>query len=151
MKKTNIILLFIAVMAITLGSCSKDGTDGIDGADGNANVFSQIISINGSDWTYDANAEMFYYDFNTNLLSAPIIDNGCAILYLESGNNVWMALPYLTMGFAATYNTLEIITGGDPTTTTYTFKLVVIEGNAISKNINLNNYNEVKNFYNLKD
>ena len=97
---------------------------------------------------------MYAVDRTSDLLTQAIIDSGSAHLYLEAGEDMWLALPYRTMGFGVGINNLGIITeGSGVTTSTIIFKLVVIEGNMKSKSINVDftNYNEVKEAFNLID
>jgi hypothetical protein len=150
MKMNNLILSLIMLISIALLSgCQKEGPAG---KDGNANVKTEIIKVYGNEWGF---SDPFYgVDKTSDLLTQDIIDNGSVHLYLEAGDGIWMALPYQTMGFGYAVNDLAILTeGSGVTTSTMTFKLVVIQGNMQPKSMDLDfaDYNAVKEYFGLKD
>lgn len=105
-----------AIMLITsfsLVSCEgEEGPQGPPGED--ANVNTEIFNVAGEEWEEDGS--MYVVEKTSDLLTQEIIDNGSAHLYLKANadaeNDVWIALPYQTMGFAVTVNNLVILTEG---------------------------------------
>ena len=141
-------LLMLVSLIVILSSCEKE--EGLDGKDGNANVKTEIIEIYGYEWEH--NDPFYGVDKSSSLLTADIIRNGSSHLYLESSEDVWIALPYSTMGFGVGIGEVGIFTEGDVINQTTTLKLVVISGimQAKSSNVNFNDYNEVKEVFNIR-
>jgi hypothetical protein len=147
-------LLILSVVIFTLTSCEKkEGPQGPAGNDGNANVKTEIITVLDSEW--EINGALFVVDKTSDLLTQDIIKNGLGLLYYEIVDDMWVALPYATIGFGIAENDLGIWTEESTglTSETSTFKLVVIEGNmqSVSKNVDLSDYNSVKEYFNLTD
>ena len=145
--------LIISLVVFGLTSCEKEeGPQGPAGEDGNANVKTEIVKVFGYEWEQDGS--LYVVDKTSDLLTQDIIDNGSAHLYLEAGEGMWIALPYLTMGFGVGVDDLGIWTEGSSVTSqTTTYKLVVIEGNlkTTNKNVDFNDFNSVKEYYKLED
>jgi hypothetical protein len=156
MKKLNYLFIISIIGAVMFGTgCTKDGEQGPQGTagvDGNANVKTEKIIIYGNEWGY---SEPYYVvDKTSDLLTQDIVDNGSTHLYFEIEEGTWLALPYQTMGFGISVNSVGILTeGAEVIDATTVFKLVVIEGNIQSKaaDVDFNDYNAVKEYYNLED
>jgi hypothetical protein len=170
MKKTAITTI-MAAFALTLGltftSCKKGdtgpaGTNGTNGTNGNANVVSSTVTTSG--WSY--NAPSWKVSFTYAAITQAVIDKGAVLVYAKVGN-AYNQLP-LTFYPAATYSsTWEVSTylGGIDVIATdsdltqpanpgsWTFKIVVMTASArlAHPNLNLKNYNEVKQAFNLVD
>jgi hypothetical protein len=178
MKNSFFTLLFVAAVTFII-SCTKEGPEGpqgiqgptgpqgiqgIPGQDGNANVNSYTYNVYLNDWTLDA------ADYGINLLvpeiTQSILDNGAVLVYMGVGSGSWVSLPYIVwnVGYASQY--LPIISVGKVTIWKTdsdffqtdnpgdkTFKVIVIAGSGFSampSNIDLNNYEEVAGYLNLK-
>jgi hypothetical protein len=149
-------LLILSLVSFGLTSCEKEegpqGPPGPAGEDGNANVKTEIVTFSASEWVQDGS--FYAVGTSSDLLTQKTVGSGSAHLYLEAGEDLWAALPYYGIGFGVTVNTLTIIAESPFTPNpVMTFKLVVIEGNMnkSSNNVDFNNYNAVKDYYNLDD
>ena len=144
MFKTNrlVAMVLVIVFSVLIIGCSGADSDGVK---------TEIIKVYGYDWTLSGSTYMVVK--TSDILTQDIIDNGSAHLYLEAGEDIWMALPYLTMGYIVALNEIGIMTEGSVTSSTNTFKLVVIEGTMQTETsgVDFNNYNEVKEYFNLND
>jgi hypothetical protein len=140
-RKLSLVLLSM-ITIISLISCGMETEEEV--------VTTEVIRVFGNEWSYSD--PLYIVDKSSDLLTQDIVDNGSAHLYLEMGDGMWMALPYSTMGYGVTLDDLGIWTEGSSVTSqTTTFKLVVIEGTMQTDNVDFNNYNEVKEHYNLND
>ena len=157
--------LIVVAVIFSFSSCKKEeGPQGPPGKDGNANVKTQIITVTPGEW--NTNNSTLYVIKDVSIITSDIANSGAVMVYLKATNSSsYQALPYTWPGnnerimrFWYSKGSLEIDiyeeNGPASTpTSTYTFKVVAIEGNLAEKNtnVNYNNYNEVKEYYNLKD
>ena len=155
---------FLIAGATTFSNCEKvtvTGPAGEDGKDGNANVVSS--SITSGSWSFVSPS--WSQSFTYSAITQDILDNGAVLVYVASGVNYYQ-LPYTfypTSSYSRTYNYVHylgglkvFVTDSDLITTepgTLEFKVVVIEASFLMKNpnVDLNNYQEVKKAFNLKD
>ena len=174
MKKTikTISMVFAGLaltMGLTLTSCKKGdtgpaGTPGINGKDGNANVVSS--SIKSSAWTYNATDKNWEISFTYATITQSIIDKGAVLVYMKvgSGYNQLPLTYYPTENYSTTLevNTYvggvtilaqdsDLTQGNNPGE--QTFKIVVIAASQLVKHpeVDLTNYKEVKNTFNIID
>jgi len=168
--KIKKIIAIAAIFGVFVG-CQKAqkgeaGTPGIDGKNGNANVTS--ITLNATSWSWDATN---YWRSATwsgiSQLTANVVNNGAVMLYQNDGSGNFIALP-LTGNITATVqehdffkygvNTIQVVIENsdlsDPNPpTSLSYKLVCIPQAIIKSNpnIDIRNYNEVKQVLNLQD
>jgi len=155
------------------GINGQDGTPGAQGPvgqDGNANVVSKTFTATQISWTdktiYGTNYKVA--TLNMPEITQNIIDNGAVLVY--GGffwESPWSALPisffetgktsYYTYGIATGKVTLRVhnSTNAVPSTPGIPFRVVVIEGKAAGKarsnGVNLNDYEQTKAYFNLKE
>lgn len=132
------------------------------------NIKSTIVTLNTSNWLYGN--PYYYATINWGEITQDIVDNGTVLVFMKgNSNNYWYALPFVwyinssyseSLTYEYTTGSVEIdVYDSDLTATAYIypnpFKIVVIsnagrkemEANHIDKN----NYQQVKNFFNLTD
>ena len=150
--------------ATTFSNCAKDGAvgpAGKDGNDGNANVVSS--SITSGSWSFVSPSWSQYFTYSA--ITQDILNNGAVLVYVAEGVNYYQ-LPYTfypSSSYSRTYNYVHYLGGlkvyvtdsdlNTPEPGTLKFKVVVIEASGLMKNpnVDLNNYQEVKKAFNLKD
>lgn len=104
MRKTIFSKLFAAAIffTLTLAACEGPegprgprGEDGLDGQDGNANVKSEIFTINQEHWVESDDFGVWYHVRETNLMTQDIVDYGAVLFYMKDANgiNSWLSLP----------------------------------------------------------
>lgn len=171
--KNTLIYAFPILVIILLISCSgedgavgpsgADGQNGENGIDGNANVTTVLLE--------NTSLNIGSNSLSVNAITQEILDYGAVLVYVRvsSTPNIWYPLPYseddvqISIG-AITQN--EIIINSSVITFVLDIKLVIIAGNntATSKNsnneilaslekngIDVNNYNQLAEFYNLEE
>lgn len=155
-------LFLLSIIAICLISCAKDGKDGIngeagkDGINGNANVINtQNYTVTSTQWT--AFGTGWSADINVPEITSQIAASGAVFVYGQVGSE-WISLPYTigTESWAVSFGTSTVgllVSKTDASQAanpgTVVFRVVIIPSNKIVEDINYNNYNEVKGFYNL--
>ena len=153
------------VLATMVSSCAKDGETGPagkDGKDGNANVNSKEFTI--TNWIKDG--DKYKGTISYSVITADIVNNGAVLVYISNGSGGYIAMPisFLSNGYLYMYTPVfyegGVTVWASSTKTSYsgpnsgTFKVVAIDGKSIKKAktvIDLNNYQEVKNYFNLSD
>jgi hypothetical protein len=159
------LILFLGA-AMTLNNGCKKGKDGEPGKDGSANVFSHTYSIPA----WSSTSSYYYADLYFAELTSSNINTASVQVYFGTVSGEWTALPYTEyasvnywMKFTTTVNNIEIqwwhntvTLGSNPVTyygATSQFKVVVIPPSALQANsdLDLRNYNEVKERFKLKD
>lgn len=175
--KTNLKFIMIALFSIALTSCSpedgKDGVDGVDGEqgipgqDGNANVTSYLfeaITFNiGDNGPYDVPA-----------ITEEILANGVVLGYVSVVDPRWFPLPYIKDDDQLSINYIDIgsvVINSNFDSAFLDLRIVVIQGNpgnggksgegkALKQTIydelktagvDINSYDAVVNYYNLKN
>lgn len=170
MKKQILILASVVLVSTMLfNGCTKEGqqgpqgiqgAQGTSGKDGSANVQSISITIHSWDWKYSSTYKQWYYNYSnsSNYQSA-------VIGYVMSGNGK-QVLPYVDNVSSVRYTMATYLFGippsiqfqftnyNSPTTAPSSdeyFYLVIIPPamKKANSNVNLNNYEEVKKYYNL--
>jgi len=158
----TLIILFI----VSIFNGCKKGKDGEPGKDGNANVKTHTFSV--SPWS--SNSSRWYSQVSVPELTSDNINSAAVQVYISITSNNWIAIPntYVAStdyfwGYVTAVNTVEVRwdyngigIGSDPNTiygATVQVKVVVIPPAMIKSNpnVNLNNYNEVKETFKIKD
>ena len=156
-------LFVLSLWMISLLSCTKEGPAGPKGEDGNANVKTYKYTIKTDEW--QGSGGNYYHEESIPEITEDIYENGDVRVYIKSNNSEqYQALPYTWISnpnyqYIAKYwygvGSLKIqVVFNDPNNTvTWDFevKVVIIEGNAVNKNVDYNNYESVKIYYGLKD
>jgi hypothetical protein len=141
-------------------SCKKEGPPGKDGKDGNPTVISSLVTVNSGQWTYQAPS--YHVNIQYSAITQDIINKGAVLVYNQY-NNTSTALPYTAFypnysrlyDFTAYNGGLYIyVTDSDLTQPSnpgnLQFKIVVIPSSSLPLyNIDLADYNQVVNYYNL--
>ncbi len=163
--KTKYALVCFSIALLTFSSCKKEGPAGKDGEDGNANV--QSVQLINASWMW---SNSLYWSTSTwnniSILTSAVNNSGAVMLYEADGAGGWIAVPYsYNLGnnvtehhfytYAAGTVTVYIEESDDsnPNASGGTFKLVCIPSSARMANpdVDLNNYNEVKKAFHLKE
>ncbi len=171
----NFYILLIAVIPLLFTSCAKDGQIGPEGpqgppgADGIINISSFYYTLYENNWSefgepgigfgYSAvmdfpeitedvlnyGAVLVYLYQDGNLYSLPIT-------FVNSGDGGYMTSIWVTLQLEQIVVTFQDSDGLTVNPGTQEFKVVIIDGSiVIPQSLNLNNYEEVKNYFNLKD
>ena len=168
MKKSNLIYLFVAV-SLYFAGCAKDGDTGpqgpagTNGKDGNANVHTQIFTVNN--WYYDAPS--YGVDIVDTQITQDIADYGVVMVYVSNGGGGWTALPftdYPSATYSSTYVFVHYFQGVTVWKTdsdltqplfpgSFTFKVVTISESLRIANPHVNylDYKSVQLAFGLKD
>ena len=156
------------------GPQGSQGPQGPQGQQGEAPISDATYSVNSGSWegpyTMPTGGYVYKSDIYTSLISSDIKNNGVVLVYRKlsysDGSYSWAALPY-----AEVYNSdktrlwsFEVFTGcvrilvqnTDDEQHTYggsTFRIVTISASRLAqhRNIDLNNFNEVKSVFNLSE
>ncbi len=153
-------MAILSVAMIVFG-CSKDGEKG---ADGNANVQSVTATVTPSQWVFNSSNNMWSYDYSTNLITASTLSSGLVNCYFfDSQSGGYTAMPCnvsgfnFLFGFNAGVIKFSLGTSGSTNlsnsrpSSNISFRIVIVPSASGKMNINWNNYEEVKNKFNLKD
>lgn len=104
MSKISFFSLILACAMVTTG-CKKDegpmGPQGPAGANGNANVQSEIITVEASEWTGSA-ASGFTAEKETTVITEDIAINGAVLCYSANVDSSYTPLP--TSLYAGTFS-----------------------------------------------
>ena len=168
-------LLPLASLSILLliASCKKEGPQGPAGKDGNANVVSSNTVVL-SNWSsvYDDGTDFLYSSTVTwPTITQDVKDRGVVMVYYHDNTTTnWTAVPYSEAGTGYSYSmNLDVAVGavnisfegydntGSPGASAlnglFTVRLVAIPASArqANPNVNLKDYNAVKQAYHLND
>ena len=156
--------IFIAC-GLMFTSCKKGdtgpkGDTGSAGTNGAANIQNYQVSVNSTDWSWDALYKEWYYNYPSTASSQSAI-----MAYVISGNGEEV-LPYYSQIYGTTTSFSSYLFSSpskimfkyyDGTTTlarpstSMSIRLVIIPPAMIKPNVNVKNYAEVKAAYNLQD
>lgn len=169
-KLTTIATVLLTLMlALTNVGCKKEagpkGDTGPAGTNGNANVKSQTSTV--STWSWDGAGYYNFSNINVPSLTSDIANTGAVMVYLQTTSGEWAALPRtialtsaptsMNQRFVYTTGNVKIIIQNSdltqPTSSSIVFKIVCIAstGMIAHPNVNLLNYNDVKNTFKLQD
>lgn len=165
--KTSKSIFAICVVALILTSCEKgdtgpQGAPGLQGQAGNANVHTANYTIS----SLSTGSNYKYKNLYPSMITSDIINNGAVMAYLYTSSG-WAAMPYTILvnssvqqfyrGYVSTGKYYLKINNSDSSTPSvsvpFSFKIVTIDGlaRASHPDVNLNNYEEVKEAFNLID
>lgn len=111
MKKA---FLFMAMAAISFTACKKGdtgpqgpqgvaGTNGTNGTNGVANITSNVVTINASDWV-NGGGGFYYSDFTSTRVTNDVINGGMVCMFHGGDAGVWVAMPYQDLGINYGFN-----------------------------------------------
>lgn len=148
-----------------IGPQGPQGQQGEQGDDGNANVKISIFTVYDWEWT-ESSAAYWSYTKNIGIITSEIANSGIVVIFVKSTNSEhWQALPYTWPGtyekilrywYTTNYLEIDIYSEYDSyePTSTYRFKVAAIEGdivnNAKKGGIDLNDYNQFKDYFNIE-
>ncbi|MBL4707121.1 MAG: hypothetical protein JKY48_01600 [Flavobacteriales bacterium] len=148
-------LVGIAMVALVFTACSgEDGDDGLagaTGATGNANVTASNYTVLQADWAGTGSAT-----FSAPSIIQSVVNTGSVQAYITaapvSDSTVWGGLPGGNFSFSYKTDSITFLTPGftGANFTTY-YKVVVIPSSAMVDGVNLDNYEEVKMVYGIKE
>lgn len=156
--------ILMGVSALVFNGCKgKDGAPGAQGpagVDGNANVVGST-SVVASNWTLNSGI-LYSTTLTWTSITQVIVDKGVVMVYESDGSGGWQALPYSfiseenTFGFDVGFVNIYITQtdGSAPTNPgSRTYRLVTMTSRAMQThpNLDLKNYSQVKEAFNLKD
>ena len=165
--KRKIVLVATCLLTLFITCCKKEsikgekGDTGIAGANGNANVISSnTLFLTG--FVYYPGIKTYQNDLTMSAISQDVIDKGAVMVYIGT-NNIWTALPVAdggsTFNFSFYLGGLTINYFNDNGTTPtnpngiYNARVLVIPSAMIKSNpnVDLANYIEVKNAFNIQE
>jgi hypothetical protein len=158
------LLLFFAISVFSFTACKKEeGPAGPAGKDGNANVKSMMITVNQLEWNGDGYG--YSAEKPCSIITPAIAESGAVMCYYKE-DDTYVPLPasinylaqYTThMLFAYTPGNIEFFTQDDdgltPSPDQAIFKVVAISsaGMQLNPDLDINNYYEVKQAFDLED
>lgn len=166
MKKIITILVFTAL--VFFAGCTKKGETGPAGKEGSANISATVFSISSWAWT----SPNYYKNLSVPEITTDNLSSAAIMVYFSKGNSTWTALPFTQynspsnyfMGFNTSVGNVQVtwiydssLSSGDNPNIYYGVniqcKVVVIPKAArdAHPDVNLNNYNEVKEVFKIKD
>jgi hypothetical protein len=167
--RTHTTLALLGAAIFFFSGCKKDGATGPQGPQGpvgQTNVTAATFSV--SSWAFTA--PYYYQNFSMPELTTKNIDSALVMVYFKTIGSNWFALPYTQydspynyyMGFVCNVGNVQVTwfydsslsSGKDPNTyysTVVKYKVVVIPPSMKQKGVNVNNYEEVRGAYSLKD
>lgn len=145
------------------GAQGAQGATGPQGNQGNANVQSATFTVSASSWVISPPS--YYATINYSAITQSIVNTGAVLVYWSNGSGGYSQLPLTYYPTASYSRNMEPVSynGGvniwvydsDLTQTiapgTQVYKIVVIASNYMKPGVNHDNYNEVKQAYNLQD
>lgn len=162
--KNKFLILALALMPLVFTNCKGDkGDTGTPGTNGNANVKSQLVTITSFDQTISGGVYNFSGSAQIDISQDDL--NSAAVMVYENSNNQWMAMPYsrsvLTTNFEENYIECGYVYQTQYLNVNYRsktdlsdlliymqYKVVIIPAGAL-KPVDLNNYEAVREAYNL--
>ncbi len=167
MKKTITkigMAMLIGITAIVFNGCKgKDGAPGAQGPAGIANISTTTATTTNASWTFLSAYNEWDATLNYSAITSDIVATGTVQVYLGDGSStVWAALPnsYHNFEWGYQYSLGQVtifVTKGDGTDPGnpggMQFKFVAIPSRSmmLHPNVNMKNYNEVKQTFNLHD
>ncbi|MGA2624940.1 MAG: hypothetical protein ABSF91_13860 [Bacteroidota bacterium] len=178
MKKVLLMAcILISFAVIILGCKAEKGDSGPTGPQGNANVKSKTVAVTSSNWVYSTSPNEFAVNITDGDITQDIVDHGMVLVYMSNGSGAWIPLPIIgyTTGTSGgnTYDLeykLSPVYGLSGVTIWYyvvtdpfvwipanpgsqTFKIITVASLAKASvaQVDLNNYEKVKNALHLED
>lgn len=166
--KTIKSIVFVSIISFIFG-CTKKGDTGPSGKDGSSNVSATVFSISSWGWT----APNYYANLSVPEITSDNFNSAAIMVYFSTSNGKWTALPFTQynspsnyfMGFNTSVGNVQVTwiydsslsSGSNPNNyygvTALQCKVVVIPKAAkeAHPNVNLSNYIEVREAFELKD
>jgi hypothetical protein len=170
-KQIKFLVSLFLLGSIFLTSCTKEvvgpeGPAGKDGKDGNANVTAYSATLTPSNWTtlgaYGQEGYGFGAIVQVPAITQEIVDVGTVLVYLSATPGM-VPLPYTDIYDGYTINVLYAYRAGEivlnifrtdfmgTPPSTFTIKIVVIDGSyQIDDNLDLGDYKQVTEYFDLK-
>ena len=168
LRRFKVAFAAILMVGTVFTACSgEDGEDGEVGATGNANVQSYSYTVANTSWSQGTAT------ISIPALSKSIADNGIVSVFgsfdsLGTDTMIWRPLPYTFVANVGGQGALvrvsnrhsvgQVTIAANLTTTnqglnlfTSTFRVVLIPNTAKVEGVNINNYEEVKAVYGIKE
>lgn len=161
-------ILIVALSALFVLACKKEdgpeGPQGPQGETGNANVQSQMITVQSSQWVYEDPT----YSFITScgIITGEIAESGVVMCY-EKRDDIYTPMPISVIYNGETVTThvgfehkvdeiyffIQAAEGVTPAPGERTFKVVAIESSGLAANpgVDLYDYEEVKQTFDIED
>lgn len=152
--------LLLLLLAFTFFGCKKvEGPAGKDGKDGVANISNVKFSVNTNQWIYDNQSKEYYFNINVPPITVNVINGGSVMCYLSDAvGEEWSAMPFTYNGVQALYSfkqsnvtvSWSLSNGATPGNPGFIkYKVIVIPPAMVKPNINIYDYKQVKQAYNL--
>lgn len=166
MKTMRTLLLLPISIAVLMSGCKKEegptGPQGPAGPQGNANVNYEVIAVSPGDWAGDGDG---YQAVKTStVITQEIFDKGAVLCYFKSGEYyVPVPLSFAGSGYTSHFyffykpNEITFITADSDGLTLspgqINFKVVAVASKSLlqQSDVDLNNYEEVKEALHLED
>ncbi len=135
--------------------CAKDGVEGPRGPQGNANVHSQIITVNPSDWTNSFGYHIV--GLQVASITSDIVATGAVMVYSSYEGTSWVALPYTLSAVDHSYEydagAVQVrYEGGEAIAIPTTFKVITLSSSGmIPSDLDLTDYDAVKDYFKLEE
>lgn len=174
MKKLKYLVALISIIALTFTACQKDGPigpqgpEGPPGLDGVVDVYSYYYTVFESDWdTFGEPGIGFGYIASMDFpeITEDVLNYGAVLIYLyqdgslfslpttfvNSADGGYLTSIWLTLNLGEVLVTFQDSDGLTVNPEEQEFKVVIIDGYFNTPlSLNLKNYDEVKNYFNLK-
>lgn len=152
--------LLLLLLAFTFFGCKKvEGPAGKDGKDGVANISNVKFSVNTNQWIYDNQSKEYYFNINVPAITVNVINGGSVMCYLSDAvGEEWASMPFTYNGVQALYSfkqsnvtvSWSLSNGATPGNPGFIkYKVIVIPPAMVKPNINIYDYKQVKQAYNL--
>jgi hypothetical protein len=163
-------VFLVLLLSFFITSCGKEGpvgkdgvgAPGINGVDGNANVRSATKAIFNGNWqnSSDLSAEA---SLDFPIVTEDIANTGLVMVYLQYQNSTnWIAMPFSISGQGYTENFGFSFTAGKVVLQDYTdvaplikpdgmIRVVAVSSEGRMAPVNWNEYEDVKNYFELKE
>ncbi|MEX1191241.1 MAG: hypothetical protein WEA99_04655 [Brumimicrobium sp.] len=169
-------VLILALSATLVLACKKEdgpegpqGPQGPEGETGNANVQTQMITVLPADWNDEStNVSSYTFTRPCGIITEEIAQSGAVMCYVQN-NDVYTPMPITAIftadgdtvstiyGFQHSINEIHLFVQGEdgitPAPGEITYKVVAIESSGLAANpgVNLGDYEEVKQAYDLTE
>ncbi len=172
-KRISYISILFGIISLTFTACQKDGPmgpegpQGIPGEDGIVNIQSFYYTIYDDEWEEFGEAGVgFGYTSTMDFpeITEDVLNYGAVLVYLyqdeslyslpitfvNAGDGGYMTSIWVTLQLEQVLVTFQDSDGLTVNPGTQEFKVVIIDGSVlIPEGLNLKDYNEVKNYFNL--
>ena len=173
LKRFKVAFAMILMVGTVFTACSgEDGAIGPEGATGNANVQSNTYTVLSGDWRQPIVNSAFQQDTIAIAgITSNVVNSGAVHVYqtfsMNSDSLVWNAMPYryltvasgviTNMNLQASYNVGELYLRAYTddrylgTIADMMLKVIIIPSSAKVDGVDINNYEEVKAVYGIKE